>query len=223
MTMISVPISVYRCPAMLLQSVGSVLAQRHRDLELLIGVNLEDAEGEQLLQTATMLQSLDGRVRVVDCGGCRDGFSKCVRLVEACRSEWVSGVDYDDLWYPEKLEKQLPFIGSYDVVSTGACYFGRKWNQIPVPSGELNASHFCKKNPVISMSAVIRKTDLLRLDPNYRDWAFDYKLYVDLLNAGRKFYALPDVLTLHRLHADSTYNTRNYPGLLEQIQAMVKR
>jgi teichuronic acid biosynthesis glycosyltransferase TuaG len=207
---------------MLLQSAGSVLAQTYRDLELLIGFNLEDEEGDQLLETAAALQTLDGRVRIVDCSGCHDGFSKCMRLVEACRSEWVAGIDYDDLWYPEKLERQLPFMDRYDVVSTGAQYFGLKSRQVDVPSGELSAIQFRKNNPVISTSALIRRADLLKMDPAYRGWAFDYKLYVDLLNAGRKFYALPDVLTLHRLHAKSTYNTRNEPEVLNRIRTMVR-
>lgn len=219
---ISVPISVYRCPAMLMQSAGSVLAQTYRDLELLIGVNTEDAEGPELLRYAELLRSFDGRVRVVDCRGCNDGFAKAVRLIEACRTEWVSGVDYDDLWYPEKLAKQVPFLGNYDVVSAGGCYFGDKHEKIPVPSGELSSRHFRANNPIISTSAVMRRCDLLRFDPAFRDWAFDYKLYVELANEGKKFYALDEVLILHRLHADSTYNTHHRPDVLEKIRSLLR-
>jgi teichuronic acid biosynthesis glycosyltransferase TuaG len=219
---ISVPITVYRCPAMLLQSAGSVLAQTYRNLELLIGVNLEDAEGPQLLRAAEHLQSLDSRVRIVDCAGCHDGFAKAVRTIEACQTEWVSGLDYDDLWYPDKLARQLPFLAQYDVVSTGGCYFGDKHDVIDVPHGRLNAGHFRRGNPVMSTSAIMRREDVLKLDPAYRDWAFDYKLYVDLWNAGKKFYALPEVLTLHRLHAGSTYNTHDRSEVLAKIQALVR-
>jgi glycosyltransferase involved in cell wall biosynthesis len=219
---ISVPITVYRCPAMLLQSAGSVLGQTHRNLELLIGVNEDDAEWPSLVRAAEHLKAIDNRVRLVNCNGCGDGFAKAVRTIEACQTEWVSGLDYDDLWYPEKLEKQLPFLSQYDVVSTGGCYFGDKHDVIDVPIGRLNANHFRRGNPVMSTSAVMRKSDVLKFDPAYRDWAFDYKLYVDLWNAGRKFYAIPDVLTLHRLHTGSTYNTRDKPEVLARIQALVK-
>jgi len=219
---ISVPITVYRCPAMLLQSAGSVLGQTYQNLELLIGVNEDDAEWPSLVRAAEYLKAIDNRVRLVNCNGCDDGFAKAVRTIEACQTEWISGLDYDDLWYPEKLEKQLPFLSQYDVVSTGGCYFGDKHEVIDVPIGRLNANHFRRGNPVMSTSAIMRKADVLQFDPVYRDWAFDYKLYVDLWNAGRKFYAIPDVLVLHRLHAGSTYNTRDKPDVLARIQALVK-
>jgi hypothetical protein len=174
------------------------------------------------MRAAEYLGDLDGRVRIVDCADCNDGFSKAMRTIEACRTEWISGVDYDDLWYPDKLARQVPLLEQCDVVSTGGCYFGDKHAVIDVPSGCLNAGHFRRGNPVMSTSAVMRRDDLLKLDPTYREWAFDYKLYVDLWNAGRKFYALPDVLVLHRLHAGSTYNTHDRPEVLKRIQALVK-
>ena len=42
------------------------------------------------------------------------------RLIELARGDWVAMLDDDDEWLPDKLERQQPYMGTWDVIASGA-------------------------------------------------------------------------------------------------------
>lgn len=221
--LITFGLTVFRRPSYLLQSAGSILAQTYSHLELLIGINPSDSEAPALMRCAEMLAAFDPRVRIVLCPGCESGFAKSLHLLQHGRGTWWAFLDYDDISLPDRLEKQVPFVDRYDVVSGQAIYFGMKDGlRIPVPSGDLSPDDFRSYNPVVSPTVLV-KTDLLRrIDPDYARGPYDYKLWVDLINEGRRFHALTDVLALHRLAPDSAYNACMNQELVRAIGRQVR-
>jgi glycosyltransferase involved in cell wall biosynthesis len=84
-------------------AVDSVLAQSCTDWELLIA---DDGSGEQTGQYLRALES-DPRVRLIRLA--HSGVPAIVRnaALRHARGEYVAFMDSDDLWSPEKLERQL--------------------------------------------------------------------------------------------------------------------
>ena len=38
--------------------------------------------------------------------------------------KWISLLDVDDIWLPNKLESQIPYMSRYDIIGTQCEYFG---------------------------------------------------------------------------------------------------
>jgi glycosyltransferase involved in cell wall biosynthesis len=201
--MISILMPVYNGFEYLNESVGSVLAQTFGGWELIIGIN-GHPENSKIYETARHYESLDTRIRVVDLYFLRGKPSALNHMLRLCRYDRIAVLDVDDAWLSEKLQIQLPFLDSYDVVGTRCVYFGDS-NAIPLlPTKDLKGHNFLSVNPIINSSAVIRKDLCLWTDAYHG--LDDYELWLRLWRNGRSFYNCPEVLVRHRIHVSSAFN-----------------
>lgn len=99
---VSVVLPTFNRAAALARSIGSVLAQTHDDLELIV---VDDGSTDD---TAAVVAALDDpRVRYVHLGH-RAGVSVARnRGVALARGAWVAFQDSDDRWLPERLARQM--------------------------------------------------------------------------------------------------------------------
>lgn len=100
--LISVIITTYRRPQLVLRAIAGALAQTLANLEVIVVVDGPDPEAEAVLATVD-----DPRFRVlvlprnVRLAGARNAG------VQAAKGEWVAFLDDDDEWLPRKLECQI--------------------------------------------------------------------------------------------------------------------
>jgi len=209
---ISVLIRLYNGIEYLEESLKSVLDQTYANWEVLIGVNGHGPTGGQILISAlevtNRLAKGDSRIRVINLPDARGGAEAMNALVKESVSDWVAILDVDDKWYPEKLMEQVLCIRSLmltpDVIGTQCEYIGDMRGSPKVPSGYIDVNYFKIENPIINSSVLIRKnllhyTDLYNLD--------DYDLWCRLALEKCVFYNINSVLTYHRVHKDSYYNS----------------
>ena len=111
---------IYNGIEFLNESIDSIKSQTYKDWKLIIGINGHELNSE----TYEIAQKYESKkIRVLDLGpvgGKPRALNEMIRFV---RGDWVAILDVDDKWLPQKLEKQLPFIGSFDVVGTLCQYF----------------------------------------------------------------------------------------------------
>ncbi len=100
MTLVSVIIPTYNRCAMLREAVESVLSQTFRELELIV---VDDGSGDG---TAELLAGYGNSITTLRTA--RHGVS-AARNIGALRAtgRWLAFLDSDDIWLPEKLERQL--------------------------------------------------------------------------------------------------------------------
>lgn len=99
---VSIILPTYNRLPLLRKAVDSVLAQTHRDFELVI---VDDGSTDG---TRTCLESIgDSRVRPIWLEHRGDLTSARSAGLRHARGEWVAFLDSDDLWLPEKLALQL--------------------------------------------------------------------------------------------------------------------
>ncbi len=102
--LVSVVIATRNRAALLPASARSVLAQSAADLELIL---VDDASDDATPEAMAALAAADPRVRILrlprraGLAGARN------RGIEGARGEYVAFNDDDDLWLPDKLERQL--------------------------------------------------------------------------------------------------------------------
>lgn len=189
---------IYNGIEFLNESIDSIKSQTYKDWKLIIGINGHELNSE----TYEIAQKYESKkIRVLDLGpvgGKPRALNEMIRFV---RGDWVAILDVDDKWLPQKLEKQLPFIGSYDVVGTLCQYFQDRNDCPPIPTGDITNFNFDQVNPVINSSAIIRK-ELC----HWEDGVEDYALWKKLRKNRCNFYNVPEVLVMHRIHKNSAFN-----------------
>jgi teichuronic acid biosynthesis glycosyltransferase TuaG len=113
----SVVMPAYQASATLAAAAGSVLQQTENDLELLI---VDDFSKDETLDVALGLQAADGRVKVLR--PAKNGGVAAARnlAIEAAEGRYISFLDSDDLWYPNKLALQRAAFESGARVSFGS-------------------------------------------------------------------------------------------------------
>lgn len=181
-------------------AVASVLAQTHRDLELLV---LDDGSTDG---TGAWLDGLrDSRVRVLH----REGRGLVAALNDGlgeARHELVARMDADDLSAPDRLERQCAHLLAHPhVAAAGSCF--HVIDEEGAVVGEAHtAAHTAylrrlmyARNDFAHGSMMLRRSAVLAVG-GYRDVGpcEDYDLWVRLLS-GYDLANLPDLLYSYRL------------------------
>tara|TARA_B110000967_G_C18882155_1_gene561722 strand:+ start:1613 stop:2266 length:654 start_codon:yes stop_codon:yes gene_type:complete len=203
--MISILMPIYNGIEFINESVMSIIGQTYEEWELIIGINGHPKDSD-VYKTAKQYEGVSNKIRVYDLIECKGKSESLNEMVKHCQYDWVSLLDVDDKWLPMKLERQLPYMKEYDVIGTQCQYFG-DINSIPnIPLGDLSGLDFRKVNPIINSSCLIKKS-VARWDNNYNG-VEDYKLWVELWSQKKKFYNVPDILVMHRIHRNSAFNAK---------------
>jgi len=201
--MISILMPIYNGIEFIEESVSSIMQQTYEDWELIIGVNGHPPNSE-VFQKA--VKYANEKIHVYDLHELKGKSNSLNKMLEFCKYNWVSLLDVDDKWLPEKLERQVPFMMTYDVVGTNCQYFG-DLNCCPqIPLGNISELNFKQVNPVINSSCLIKK-DLCYWDANH-DGVEDYDLWLKLWSQKKTFYNVYDILVLHRIHKSSAFNAQ---------------
>ena len=201
--MISILMPIYNGIEFIDESVSSIMQQTYTEWELIIGINGHPANSE-VYQKA--VKYANEKIHVYDLHELKGKSNSLNKMLEFCKYNWVSLLDVDDKWLPEKLERQVPFMMTYDVVGTNCQYFG-DLNCCPqIPLGNISELNFKQVNPVINSSCLIKK-DLCYWDANH-DGVEDYDLWLKLWSQKKTFYNVYDILVLHRIHRSSAFNAQ---------------
>ena len=209
---VSVIIPAYNCEPFIEAAVRSVMEQTHRSWELLV---IDDGSTDATCEIIRRLAEEDARIRFlrnpvnIGVAGTRN------RGLDESRGEYVAFLDGDDVWHPDKLEKQLQAMRaedadvsytSYAVVDRGGTPCKRPYM---VPDHTSFASML--KENVMGCSTVMlsrRVADSYRFIKDF--YHEDYCLWLSILRDGYKAVGCRGVLVSWRLIADSrSFNKRN--------------
>jgi len=214
MPFITILTPVYNGVEYLEECVLSVLSQTFKDWELLIGVNGHGESGGAVAVTAQRIASLDARIKVIVQPPPLQGKAESLNdLMKHATSPWVCLLDCDDKWHTAKLEIQVEAQKSEAaeavVIGTQCEYFGESQGSPYIPHGYIDPHILEQYNPIINSSAMIR-ADLCTWEYNeINNFIEDYYLWTNIALAGKPMYNLPHILTYHRIHKTSAFNSKN--------------
>ena len=205
---------------MLEQALGSVLAQRGVELEVIV---VDEASSDD---TPDLLSRVgDERLAVIRNETPSGPAPARNAGIERAAGEWVAFLDDDDLWAPENLRRQLSAAKPDDSLSYGGrvevdgemTVMGVK--PAPDPS-ELDRGLF-KANLLGPPSCVMIRTDLLAqiggFDQSLAVFA-DWDLWIRAAAAGGAS-ACSDPLVAYRRHGDNMMVTRS-PEMLDEFNLL---
>ena len=212
--MISILMPIYNGIEFINESVMSVLTQTYSEWELIIGINGHPPNSD-CLNIAKTYEMMNSNIKVLDLHEIVGKSNSLNEMVKHCKYNWVSLLDVDDIWLPNKLNSQVPFISTYDVIGTQCKYFGDLTVSPNIPLGNITNYDFIKSNPIINSSCLVKK-ELCYWNNSFVE---DYDLCLRLWKAGHRFYNVQDVQVLHRIHNNSAFNSKGNDNVAKQLVA----
>lgn len=210
MPLVSVIMPAYKCSVLLRESTASVQAQTMPDWELLI---VDDCSPDDTYDTARSLASQDPRIRAFQTpGNAGPGEARNIALSHA-RGKYAAFLDSDDLWLPEKLERQIAFMEeknarfsctAYDRVDESGALLRRVW---PFPEADYRKVLYTG-NPVGNSTAMFLREGLeeLRVPPIRK--RNDFALWLKILHTVPKVYGLQEPLAVYRVRKSSVSSNK---------------
>ena len=209
---VSVLMPAFNAQETLQESVRSVLEQTFNDFELII---IDDGSTDGTADVAQRLAEVDQRVRVIRQTNAGVSAARNRGLAEA-KGHYISLLDADDLWVPDKLESQWPMAGDHTVVVGGVRRFFFEGGQY-VWGVETMPPEFGDEESQWLVVALLRSTNMVLINtmlaprvcvekaggwnPRLR-LAEDWDLWLRLSNMCR-FTTIAKPLQLYRKHSGS--------------------
>ena len=226
--LISIVTPAYNCARTIEQTVQSVREQRYTHWEMLI---LDDGSSDDSLRRIEALSQEDGRIRAfrnernLGVGSTRN------RGVQLARGEWVAFLDSDDIWRPEKLEKQLTLLQRQPeakLLFTGSGFMsadGQPLDYVLHVPERIDRRQLLRQNLLSCSSALAERELLLRHPfPARQDMHEDFAVWLEILEEEPWAYGVDEPLLVYRRSAASksgnklraarmNWNTYRYVGL----------
>jgi teichuronic acid biosynthesis glycosyltransferase TuaG len=203
--LISVIVPTYNSIHYLEECVNSIFAQTHQNTEIIF---IDDVSTDDTLEKLYEYSNTNRNIRVLQNEVNRGpGFSRNLGIALA-KGEYISFLDSDDVWHPEKLEKQVSLLESNADIDIANCFSeaineeGKFIEEGYNPNysgyflnGIISVSNFGTSNVMIRKSAIDCST---RFSEDVRigeDWEF----WLNLALKHQVGY-VPEVLTGIRNH-----------------------
>ena len=109
--LVSVITPTWACADFIAETIKSIQAQTYQNWELLIQ---DDCSKDNTLEVVKPFMETDGRIKY-ECNPQNSGAAITRNnALRRAKGKWIAFLDSDDLWSPEKLEKQLAFMVKND-------------------------------------------------------------------------------------------------------------
>lgn len=210
--MITILMPIYNGIEYLEESLPTILNQTYQDWELVIGVN-GHPENSNVYQQAN--QHAGNKVRVFDLQGVKGKSQALNEMLKYASYDWISLLDVDDKWLPDKLSNQVQYMNQFDVIGSRCTYFGDRNGTPHIPLGDISEFDFLRVNPIINSSCLIKK-ELCHWNDKM-DGVEDYDLWLNLWKHKKRFFNVDRFDVLHRIHKQSAFNNHN-SSLVEDLK-----
>ncbi len=203
--LISVVMPVYNCADCITETVRSLQAQSYENWEL---VAVDDCSTDNSREVLTALANEDPRIRYFRLETNSGAAVARTTAMEHANGEFIAFLDSDDLWHPQKLEKQLAFMRendyafsctSYEHINENGESLGKVVRSIPKTS----YNRLLLDCPVGNSSVMYSVAKMGKFTvPNIRK-RNDYALWLKMLKVEPYVYGLPEVLMYYRIRSNS--------------------
>lgn len=192
----------------LVLTYNSLVAQSYDNLQWLV---TDDASSDSTWDMLLEVASKNKNVRIfkndINSGA---AFSRNNSIAHAT-GDFIAFIDSDDLWFPEKLEKQVAFMEENNIDFSFTAYELIDENGKPTGqkvdthlTGPVTYEDMLRKKATLGCSTVmLRRSAFDDITMPLIRTGQDYGLWLKLLKTGAKAYPMPEVLTQYRILPNS--------------------
>ncbi len=204
--LVSVITPLYNASTYIIKTIESLQNQTYSHWEQLI---VNDFSSDNSLEVVEQLSKNDSRIRIVTLDK-NYGAAYCRnRATEIANGEYIAFLDADDLWHPEKLEKQLSFMQDNNAVVSYTNYLhidkegkslGKRIKALPKLTYQKQHSN----NYIGNLTGIYNVSKIGKIiAPNIRkrqDWA----VWLEAIKkSNRPALGLQEDLAYYRVHEES--------------------
>lgn len=201
MPIVSIIMPSYNSEKFLSFSIDSVLAQTFKNWELII---CDDGSTDKTACIAREYEELDHRITLIKNSYSKGASGARNSALNFASGRYIAFLDSDDIWYVDKLEKQISFMKKYqiafcysyyDLMDENSSFIGSYMAPIEVSSSKMKLSNFIPCLTAVYDSKVLGKV----YQPEIKK-RNDFALWLKILNGGivDKAHCLPLVTAKYR-------------------------
>jgi teichuronic acid biosynthesis glycosyltransferase TuaG len=210
--LVSIITPAYQAARFIGETIASVRAQTYGNWELII---VDDQSSDDTCDVVERVATVDSRVKLSRHAANRGPVEARDTALTLSTGQYVAFLDGDDLWMPQKLERQLSYMRSRNAaisytrfrrMTEDGSHVGRL---IPIPK-TLSYGQLLRNTAMATSTVVIDRAICgpFRMPMTACD---DYALWLEIVRRGYKSYGLDEDLMRYRVVSSSfSRNKRKY-------------
>lgn len=203
-SLVSIITPTYNCARFIAETIQSVQAQSYTNWEMIIS---DDCSTDNTREVIAPYLASDSRIKYI----CNEKNSGAAitrnNALKVAQGRWIAFLDSDDLWLPEKLEKQIKFMQNNDCAfsytSYMTCREDGEIKGIVVAPRKIAFSSNKRDNKIGCLTAIYDTEKVgkvyLPLIRKRQDWG----LMMRILQKCKVAYGMKEPLALYRLREGS--------------------
>jgi teichuronic acid biosynthesis glycosyltransferase TuaG len=203
--LVSIITPLYNSEEYVKETIESALSQTYNDWEMIIVDDCSTDKGPGIVQEYAEKDSRISLIKLTKNSGAAVARNTAIKVA---KGSYIAFLDSDDLWTPEKLEKQIQFMEENDYSFTFTSYQqitedGKKFGKVIKVPSILNYRQALLKNPIGCLTAVYNAEKLGKIYMPLIRKRQDYALWLKILKKGFKGHGLNQVLAYYRVRRNS--------------------
>lgn len=201
----------YNCVDYISESIKSVQNQSYRNWELIVA---DDNSTDGTVDTVRSVAADDNRIHLLETNINLGPAAARNRAINAAQGDYIAFLDSDDIWYPDKLSRQISFMEQtgYDFTYTAYEKINERSEKMGIvvsaPKSVNYSSMLYRGDPIGNLTVVYDATKLGKFyvpDIKKRN---DFALWLKIMHDCDRAYGLDEVLASYRVRAGSVSSTR---------------
>lgn len=202
---VSIITPTYNCGNYIAETIASVISQTYNNWEMII---VDDCSTDNTQQIVEAYTQKDQRIRYhrlsVNSGA---AVARTIAM-KLAKGHYMAFLDSDDLWEPNKLERQLAFMiqHNYAFSCTSYCHInqeGKLLDKIIYAKKKVNYNRLLLDCPVGNSTVMYDVEAMGKFEvPNIRK-RNDDALWLKMLKVEKYIWGMPDVLMKYRIRPNS--------------------
>lgn len=195
----------HNCAPFISETICSVLNQSFSDWEMII---VDDCSADNSVEVIQSFVEQDSRINLIRLSEKSGAAVARNAAIEAATGRFIAFLDSDDLWMPNKLEKQVQFMLDQDVAFSFSAYekideTGKVFGYIGVPkkTGYHDLLKTCSIGCLTAMYDVEKLGKVYMPVNTKRE---DFATWLAILKQVDYAYGMPDVLAQYRVYASQS-------------------
>ena len=202
---ISVITPVHNSSDYIADTINSVIDQTYQNWEMIL---VDDFSSDNSVEIIRMFQEKSNKIKLIQ-SDTNVGAAEARNIaLRQAKGDYIAFLDSDDMWLPNKLERQTQFMKSNNYAFSFTAYQRvnednkKTINRIGVPKS-IGYNGFLRNTIIGTLTVMIdkRQTGYFEM-PNIRS-SHDMALWCDILKRGFKAYGINEVLAYYRIVGDS--------------------
>ena len=202
--LVSVIMPAYNCEKYIAEAIKSVLNQTYQNWELIIVDDCSNDGTEEVVKSFN-----DSRIMFFKNEVNSGADVARNRAISAANGRWLAFLDSDDIWKPEKLEKQLEFMCSTGAEFSFTAYeqideYGTSTDMVCVPPETVDYKKMIRlADPIGNLTAIYDTKRVGKITVPHIKKRNDFALWLQVLKKIDIGYGMSEILASYRVRSDS--------------------